>query len=374
MWSINYSYLFKLRYLHDYFVDSKAKDLKLVPTKETLRSLKNAKMLLREIPFGITVLYRADDDEVTPFVPYSNDLRLTFYLVSTDTARFLTVTDLDVSPTNKFESGNVLFFQNSAGSVSTDPDNPEEISHSLLKGVKGSLFTYDFGISGSPSDVLLRVRNSNNELVSVGLDGSGNPLPTTVQLTLDDGGYRQSIDLRDNSAGKYRFTIRNLADDTTLLEEEFYISDELSGKDLLGITEINYDLSDGNLYGDTEEYQLNFNRKETFWTYYVVNKSGNTVFGTDDIFINDSGSGSYPPRTFVRDGNEPHDTIKVNGHDTVIFRSDDVIPFFEEPKLSIQLVRNPGNQTLISSMPNPLHAGITKDNGGNPESEIYVFI
>ncbi len=186
MWNINYSYLFNLRLYHDYYVDNKAKGLKLVPTNKTLLTLKNGNMLLKEIPYGVTVLYRADNDEVTPFIPFTTDLKLTFALKAEESARFFTITDLDVSPSEKYESGKLLFFQNSPASVSTDPEKPEEISHVLLDGLRGSLFTYEFGITGSPAEVLLRVRNSNNEVISVAVDGNGDPLPGTVQLQVDD--------------------------------------------------------------------------------------------------------------------------------------------------------------------------------------------
>jgi hypothetical protein len=139
--------------------------------------------------------------------------------------------------------------------------------------------------------------------------------------------------------------------------------------------DITYDSTTNLLYADTEEYELQFSRKETIWKYFIVNKNKKIQFSIENLSISDLGSPDYGSTNFTREGAEPHDTVQINGLDTVIFKSDDPIPFYEIPKTSIQLEKDPGNTVLIANLPNPSHRGVAKDQGGGSvESEIYVFI
>jgi len=382
MVSINYNRLFNLRISHDYFENGKAGGLNLHPTRATRSILRGGNMLFKTIPLGITVLYRAQDDEVTPFVELSADLKLTFVLRVENKAEFLNISDLDESPSKKYRSSNILHFSNDPSSASIDADSPEPVTHELLDSLRNALFTYAFTLETPPSEVLLRVRNSGGDLVSVGKTAEGAPLPTTLTLELnDDGSYSQQVDLRAQPAGTYSVTIRNSGDTDTLKEEKIYVSDELASRDILGVVDILYESATGHLYGDTEQYDLRFNRKESIWKYFIVNKNQTAELSDDplslpDLEIVDNGNGSpvYTTATFNREGDAPHANIKVNGLDTVIFKSVDPIPFFEVPKAEVQLKTSSDDTVLIEHLPNPSHSGAVKELGGELESEIYVFI
>lgn len=375
MVSINYTRLFNLGITHTYYENNRARGIKVQPTRETSRLLQGGNMLFKTIPSGMVILYRAQNDEVSPFVELPPDQKFTFTLRAENKAEFQNITNLDVSTDDRYSASSILYFTNDPAASSADPENPEVISHQLLDGLKNSLFTYSFGIDSPPSEVLLRVRNAEEELVSVGKTEDGTALPLTLTLTRNnDDNYAQQIDLRNKVPGRYTFTIRNTADDETLKEEVFYMDDELASGDLLGIVDITYDTATGHLYGNTEEYELQFTRKESIWAYFIVNKNRNIVFDDDDLFIDDQGSEGYTPINFTRDGDEPHATIRVNGLDTVVFKSDDPIPFFELPKASVQLRKNPGNSVLVNNLPNPSHSGLVKVKDDTIESEIYVFI
>ncbi|SHF18915.1 hypothetical protein SAMN05443144_10669 [Fodinibius roseus] len=377
MININYNRLFNLRLAHTYYKNERGGGLKLKPTRDTLRILRGGKMLFKTIPFGVTILYRAVEGEVTPLVTLPDDLTLTFSLEAENKAEFLNITDLDETPARTYSASDILYFTNdpAPASASTDPEHPEEISHQLLDGIKNSLFTYEFSLGSAPEEVLIRVRNAAGTPVSFGKKVDGDPLPTTLTLSKkDDGSYDRQIDLRNKPTGRYTVTIRNTADDTTLREERFYVHDKLASRDILGIVDITYDSGTELLYDDTEEYELRFSRKETIWKYFIVNKNKKVRFSTENLSINDLGSPDYSSINFTREGPEPHPAVQINGLETVIFKSDDPIPFYEIPKTSIQLEKDPGDIVLIDNLPNPSHRGVVKKQGGILESEIYVFI
>ncbi|SMO71972.1 hypothetical protein [Fodinibius sediminis] len=374
MISINYNRLFNLRLAHTYYQNERFRGLTLQPTRNTRRLLRGGNMLFKAIPFGITVLYRAAGDEVSPVVSLPDDLTLTFSLKANDRAEFLNITDLDERPARTYTASDILYFTNDPSAASTDPENPEEISHELLAGIRNSLFMYEFSLGGAPGEVLIRVSDAAGNLVSIGQTADGDPLPTTLTLSKnDDGRYIRQIDLGNNPAGRYVVTIRNTEDDTTLKEEVFYVHDELASQDVLGIVDITYDSVTNLLYADTEEYELRFSRKETIWKYFIVNKNKKVRFSTETLTINDLGSPDYGATNFTREGAAPHPGVQINGLETVIFKSDDPIPFYEIPKTSIQLEKDPGD-VLIGNLPNPSHRGVVKNRGGTLESEIYVFI
>ena len=378
MVSINYTRLFNLLMTHNYYELGKPQGMHFSPTRETMRLLRGGRMLFKTIPTGCTVLYRAESDEVTPVVEMPANFTLTFVLNVDNKAEFLNITNLNESPSKKYKSGNILYFSNKPGDASTLPDSPESITHVLIDGTRNRLFTYNFTVSGSPNKVRLIVTNADGNPVSAGSKADGTPLPEELEITKsDDDMYTRQIDLRNKPTGLYTITILDETDDSIQHKQEtYYVSDELASQNLLGIVDITYESGNGHLYGDTEQYQLQFSRKETIWKYFVVNKNRHVTLSSEDLFIDDSGqpSAHYSAVNFTREGSEPHSTVSINGLETVIFKSDAPIPFFEIPKSSVQLKKNPGNSVLVSNLPNPSHNGVVKEQSGALESEIFVYI
>jgi hypothetical protein len=64
----------------------------------------------------------------------------------------------------------------------------------------------------------------------------------------------------------------------------------------------------------------------------------------------------------------------VNDLKTLVFSSVQKIPFFEVPKLKIELRKTSDNQAIVANLPNPSHNGIKKVFANRVESEVYVFI
>ena len=388
--SILYTRLFNLSLYHDYYERGIAKDLFLEPTLETKAFIRGGRMLFKNIPKGGTVLYRTLSDEITPFVDKGPEARLKFSLSVNNLSEFLNITDLNESVSRTFKSGNVIYLRNDPTTPSSDPDTPEDLSYELLDFLESRLFTYAFTVDPAltaPGDVDLTVTDETNTAVSVGKDVNGLPFPTTLTVARDtEGNYSQQIDLRELPKGKYTITLRDASDNSLIREVEFYADEALNGKKLLAIVDIEFNAATNHIYNSTWEYAVRFSRKTSVWKYYIVDKTQKIAdLDNFDLTIVDQRSEVVPPYaasyTFTRDGAEPHADVRINGFDTVIFKSDALspIPFFEAPLPRMQLRKIPNNpvdteQVIIQNLPNPRHNGVIKEEGGVLESEIYVFI
>jgi hypothetical protein len=373
---INYRRLFNLRLHHGYYADGIPRGVDLIPDSQTLKKLKGGNMLLKNIPGGITVLYRAEEDGVSPLVALS-ELKLRFAISISDSVMFQTVTNLDESDSKKFLSSNILLFRNNPVNHSGDSDEPEKLNHTLIDSVESPLFTFSLKPEDPPGELYFRLENDMGEAVSPGKDADGNPLPDTVEISkLDDGSFNQQVDLRGRAAGIYTISVlESETDEDPLYVKKVFVDEELSGKNLQGILELTCGTESGDLYTEIQEYSLSFVRRESFWKYLIVNKY-DKINETEELEIEDKGADDsefYSPTGFSRLENEPGESFMVNGYETIRFRSADPIPFFEIPRPSVRL-RNAGGIVFIKHLPNPSPSATPKMVDGQPESEIYVYI
>lgn len=373
---INYRRLFNLRLHHSYYADGIPHGVQLMPTSESMEKLKGGNMLLKQLPNGITVLYRSGDDGVSPLVPL-NELSLRFAITVQDSAMFQAITNLDESASKKFRSSNILFFRNNPLKHSNNPDDPEKLVHTLIDSVESSLFTYSFYPADPPEELFFSMKNDLGVVVSPGKDAEGNPLPEKIKLSkLDDGSFKQQVDLRGRRPGIFTISIyESESDEEPLHEKKVFVDEELSGKKLLGILELTCGTDEGELYDEIQEYSLRFIRKESFWKYLIVNKY-EKVTGPENLEIEDKGADSseyYTPTSFTKLEPESGENFKVNGLETIRFRSADPIPFFEIPRPSVRL-KNADGIVFIEHLPNPSPTATPKMVEGHPESEIYVYI
>jgi hypothetical protein len=388
--NILYTRLFNLSVFHDYYEDGNAKDYTLKPTLETSALLRGGRMLFKTIPKGATVLYRTTDDEVTPFVDKGPDARLIFSLTFNNLSEVLNISDLDESVSRNFKSGNIIYLQNNPASPSNDPASPEDLSYELLDFLESRLFTYNFIVDpplGGSGDVSFTVTDENGNPVSVGKEVNGDPFDTTLTVSInEDGSYSQQIDLRNLPKGKYTITLRDPSDDSLISDTTFYADEQLTGTKVLALIDIEFNDATDRMYADTWEYAVRFSRKSTVWKYYIVDKTQRVAdLDNFNLAIVDQRDTADPPYassySFTRDGAEPHATIKINGFDTVIFKSSAAspIPFYEAPLPKMELRKVPNSpadsiQVVIQNLPNPRHNGVVKEDAGILESEIYVFI
>jgi hypothetical protein len=375
--NILYSHLFHLQLAHDYYRGSLAQGVDIFPSPETARLMKNGRILLRNIPSGVVALYRTEDDETTPEIPLGGDVRFSFFIGLENPLNFLNITDLDISPENRFQAGKIPYFTNDPSNPSDDNLNPETLSYSFLDGFVDKLFNYR--LQHEDDSVTLRIFNPSGNQVSHGKDAEGieYPLDYIIHKNEDTGDFRLQIDLRGKPSGKYRILIRNVGETEDIEEKNLWIDSQPKGKNVFGIIELIYPESSNILYGTKEYFSLSFRRKNTVWQYFVVNKNGRIDLEAFDLNISDLGNQPdtpYGTYVFQRVGDEPHESIRINDMDTVIFRSQTPIPYFEEPKLNLQLVRLPDSDPVIIHLPNPSHSGLVKEIEGQLASEIYVFI
>ncbi len=288
---INYNRLLNLALCHNYFADGYDRFVRLSPTAETTSLLNNGKMLFKKLLHGVTVLYRAAEDEVSPFVAIENDARLVFVMTAENTARMLNVSDFDEPGGKRYTAGNLLYFRNNPSSASTNPNNPEIITHELIDSLRSSLFTYVFAIPGNPPSVHFRVTDEDGAPVSIGKSTDGAPLPATLVLSISQSSrFTRQVDLRGKPKGRYTITVLDTAETSVLKEEKIYVDDALATQNIVGVVDIVYPTAAGHLYGETEAYRIQFERAALYWKYFIVNKSRNIDFSTDSLSIADQGS------------------------------------------------------------------------------------
>jgi hypothetical protein len=478
--NIIYKRIFNLVLGHDYFVDGFDRFVNVRPTVETENKLSDGKMLFKTLPHGVTLLYRALDDETTPFVDLGQDQLFTFVLNSGNIAGLQNITNLDESPSKPYKTGNILYFKNIPANASSNKNNPEILSYEIIDTLRSRAFNYQFTLTGNPATVKLVVTDAKGTPVSVGKDGSGNPLPTTLPVSIrSNNTFEQQIDLSTFTKGRFLITILNDAETLTLKEEKIYADELLEKQNILGIAEIIYEAGTSQLYASTEAYKIQFSKANSTWKYFIVNKSKNIDLSTDSLAIADNGSvngspysinsfsrsfasirltaktagtagnsitlaysggGSFPALSLsgetlsggttgveakgsvtvvnnsvtaytlniggvdftegadFSNGATPADTatnlisaingngsvevtaaslgydLLVNNLETLVFNSDQAIPFFEKPKLNIELQQTSNNQKIIANLQNPSHGGIKKSFAGRLESEVYIFI
>ncbi len=375
--NIIYTRLFEVSVLHDYFRDGVAKDCRLEPTSETRELLKKGRMLLKETPTGIVVLYRAENDLTSPEVPLIPPLDLFFFFQSTNPTQFLAVTKL-TKGSRVYQAGDFLAFQNQPENASNEQGNPEKISLDIWDGTRPKTFISRVNLNPQPAKVILQVKDASGTKIPSGLDENGQAYPLDRELMPDDKGeFLLSIDLKAKPEGNYSFVLRNEANTQDLWKKEYFLTQASGGNSGLGVVKISYKPAPDQLYGEREYYALDLKRKSTKWTYIIVSQNKKVDLSSAQLSILDKGNpaGSpYATYNFQQIGAAPNAEVKVNNAETVIFKSQVPIPFFESPKLNLELRRKPGNRVLFGHLPNPSRSGAIKVSPGEEISEIYVFI
>ncbi len=366
---MNYKTLFEISFLHNFFIDGVINNVTIKPTHDTQVLMKNLKMIFKSNGAGEQVLYRTLPDSTNPFVGADGPVSFVFTIHPKYTSEFHNITNLNQgSPSKTYGRGKVPYFQNDGSSASDEPDAPEEIRHALLDALRPKVFTYVYHLDPIPSPVetVLKVTSPDGSVETITYNESSEMSPDA------SGFYAVPIDFSHRPNGRYIFTVRNKADDSDLQIENLYLDNELNATNPQGIINITYDPTDGNLYGDPEYYGITFIRKQSKWIYYVANKNGNVDLTSSDLTIVDDSDDSadmdipYDTYSFSK-GAEPDPNISINGYETVVFTSIEDIPFYERPKLHLNLKVD--DDVVIENLPNPPLAGVS-----GAFSEIFVFL
>jgi hypothetical protein len=375
--NISYTRLFEVSVLHDYFRDGIAKDIRLIPTQETAETFKKGRLICRETPSSTVVFYRSEIDRISPEVALAPPLDLFFLIQSQAITQFLAVTSLSKG-SRPYQSGDLLAFASNPANASENPETPERIGLDIWDGMRPKSFLIRVNLPSLPAKVILQVKDASGTKIPSGRDQAGASLPLDLELSPDDKGeFLLSIDLSGKAEGNYSVILRNEANTQDLWKKEYFITQDQNAKSAFGVLKISYRNLPDRLYGPQEYYAIDFKRKATKWTYYIVSQNKKVDLGTAQLSIQDKGNppGSpYATYTFQQIGTAPNADVKVNNAETVIFKSLVPIPFFESPKLNLELRRKPGNRVLFGHLPNPSRTGTVKVNPGEEISEIYVFI
>jgi hypothetical protein len=321
-----------------------------------MRYLVNNKMIFRKTNTGFKVAYTAIDDSGAPLITLG-DYVFRFVCLLKNTREFYYRTKL-VFGSASLGSGNVVCFSNKTVTSET-------LSSSIIHLVRPNEFSFTFpfqAVDKSGDTASLQILDFDN--TSVIIDSFPVIKPDTF------GYYNQKIELSPVNNTKYIFRI---ADSTHSSEDlVVYIDNNLYKQSFFGLVEINYN-------EDTlAKYKISLSRKESYWKFIIVNKNNLIDFTSEQLEVDDKTSSAEAPYSINNFTNtiQPDTTIKINGFETAVFKSDDLIPCYELPKLNLQLKRvagapHPHDIELITHLPNPGISGkVNEDN----ESEIYVFI
>lgn len=362
MGEVAYKKLFSTQVIHNYYTDTLSKgDVTAIPTAETVRVMKNSGMQFRNLNSGSTVLYKTKDLAGTPFIPFAN-VNLVFALQLLNINEFLNFTDLGTYTPEK-----LLYFTNKNTPLIHDLD------FEILDLLRPTSFTYSFpeGQDATvPTDIgHIKITNSTGD-VTPSYPDPDNLLPDA------DLHYSYPIDFSGMPKGIYEFETWINADPS--ITKKVYIDNDLARTGAFGIVDIL--VVDENTFPTTAPvrvYNINFSRRDTFWKYFVIMKSGNTDVGDLTVSIVDGLDQTidtpYPfPITFTR----TLDTI-INGVPTATFVSDaPAIPFFEIVKKGLNIEKTVGiNQELIVTDIATPSLGLVSGKGTSTEpTEIFVFI
>lgn len=351
-----YKTLFEIDILHDYYKKTYGNDLIIIPTKECSDYIRNNKLVFRTTLKGFKVSYISVDDIGTPLITLS-DKKFMFTFRLKNSSEFLSITDLNIGG-NKLANGNVIQFKN-------DPIDAQSIIPSILHLLKPNEFTFTFPYKAED------LENDIATLEVLDFDNVNNQVLIFSDIEPDKlGYYSQKLKLPVKDGKKYilRISDSNHSNEDLIL----YTDNELNKQNIFGLIEINYSSS------ALDKYQLQFNRKKSYWKYIIVNKNALIDFSSEQLELIDSTVEIASPYEVYNFSNQlqPDDEINIDGCETAVFTSEKLIPCYEVPKLNIQLkkVSNPPHPTeikLYSHLPNPKISGIVNDDN---EAEIYVFI
>lgn len=353
-----YNKLFNINVLHNFYKNGICKNLSILPTADCIKIIRNHKLLLKQSVNGICILYKAIDDYGTPLIDATGQL-FTFIITIKEPNEVLNITNLNVN-TQVFTSKNIIHFVN-------EPIGNKYITNKLIDYLKPNIFNYKFPFMAEDQSKDL----AKLEILDMGDNTILGPFLSIPPEK--DGYYYKKIELSKSSNKKYKIRVSD--SNNAQRDEVVYIDNELSNQSIFGIIEISYDSN------ALDEYNINLIRQESFWKYFIVNKSGSIDLDAFSLNVENTGNKNPLPYEnnyeFIK-GAEPDPDIQVNGYETVIFTSKNKIPFYEDTLLNIELLKKDKSGdpeaegiSLIKHLPNPKLSGIINKNN---ESEIYVFL
>lgn len=346
--------LYQLEISHDYYSNDKSRDFDVIPSPQTKNKLRDLGFLFRSGSSGCSVVSQVEKSSMglsAHRVP-SQPVRFQFFLKQ-KRSNFLNYTDLPFHQLGKtiyyfnnlqvnVVDGNKYLHPSSAGVTSAD-------QLSLRKG------NYQYKTTGTEQYKIAR-------LVYNDLD-----IEIEQRAENNEGEFQFQFDLSANPGGRAEIWIDGS------LQERFFAANQLDLAGIFGIVEIFYSQAVPAAYRflnssgiiDTQQYQLHFNNRSTFWKYIIINRTGADL---DDPGIMHSNN-TY---TFSRDaaGSPP------SNH--TVFISDQEIPLSQESiaLLSLRKKFSTDNRLVLDSLPNPGSKMLKQDQTDNTKyySEVFLYL
>ncbi len=363
---IQFSTLFKIGFSNNYYSSGLNEDMVVEPTALCGRRLKDYGLLLRRTPEGIKVLYETviDENDTSQILkPITQSVKFCFTFKAGN-PYLLNYSDLPVNTyrgfiyylhsLNKTESG---------GSINIAADtNSTFMSKDDLIELRPQLFTYQIKTSNSTAEIEI-VDELNNSIYK-------------ENLHVLDGVRDYTVDLLHRSPGKYVLKIDGIN------KLEFYASDEVAGRDILGIIELT--VQDMN----KKKYLLKVNNRKTYWNYYVVLKYRLRDVKPEDWPADwpDKWSIIYPVDDTTSVALLPQSSkqkVMSDGAVAVPFESGVALPLEHDPVKGIQLKRESGSSNVskirdINNLPVPSINNIKPPKKGSninkTYSDIYIYV
>ncbi|HKJ68171.1 MAG TPA: hypothetical protein VKA68_09475 [bacterium] len=269
---MQYQSLFSLEISHRYHASGKSEDFHILPTYRCAENLRDAGLIFRSHTHGFLVQYQARNGN-DPKIPLTDQTKYSFILHQ-QRPDLLNFSDLPLSN----QVNQIYYLDNLTKNRQEDALLlTAETGHEFLSGLdilslRPQSFQYRF--SSSRSRVSLQIQDVFGRTIEEAL------------VPVHDGSGSYPVALRRLSPGK--FTLRLDGE----LAETFYASDELFRQKPFGVLDIyqharvpsEYQFTD---LGDPaaitpRKYQLNIQRRTTYWKYLFVHKYRLTELNADD--------------------------------------------------------------------------------------------
>ena len=359
----SYKLLVRVRLLHSYYTNGIAQDFTVVPVPETVRWLKDNNMLFRNDDTGFRIFYTADTGStlLEPFTSFEAE-RLRFMLILNDPGRFFNITDLTIEG-HPYKPGNILEFVNKGVNLDFDKQ--------LILKSEPQVFTYQFPQqSGASSDIgKLEVFNERGEQVAIGNSDPEIHYPNPDEILPDaNNNFVYPMDLTGYPTGIYRF--KSYVNNTNEQERSIYMDGQLQKMNVFAM--IHIDLKASSILFGTEytapDYKALFSAKSPYWRYLLIMKN-RSIDGKTYAVVDEEGE-----YTFIRNAD-----TEINGIQTLVYDSDQVIPLSEQPITSLSLVDLSGESSkgikVVEFLSNPVVNSITDLSPSRPDiTQIYVYV
>lgn len=318
--------LFDISVSHDYYRDTKSSDFDFIPTEDTLKLIRNHRMILKKTGSGILLVAKVDaTDKIIP--AFDPSLSLQFWIKL---------------------------------------NRPEIYNYTALPGKGPFLFSLD-----SPSDTTLAMTQWSEQVQDTftiketqakmifplsrrpinGLEKSGfavQGLGTRKVLTYDSG--KATIELNTQDKQGETFSV-------------IYPAPSRENPGIFGRVEVNIKTLANQAVVPNVQYDINLQAASSVWKYYFVfpkQVPEDTYSIIDEIPANGTNAITFDSGVNLSVQPEPSDTIaqqlfqKYPGSDIYKFTTATAIPFRQAGRKFLRLKRK--NEVLVEHLPTPQHS------------------